>query len=301
MKFSLKPIYPFNFDISAQIFSDGDEHIRKYHGGRFWQVLRSERKLLLTSIQSAGSMDQPALTVDLKSNRPLLARDFQLSRDKVSLIFNLQFDLKPFYVDIENDIIMKRITRRLYGLKNPTTPTIFESLIDSLVEQQISLKVANTIEKRIIKEFGGKLKIEDTLYYAYPKPEQLADADVGMLRKCGLSARKAEYVKDVSKLIMDGKLVLEGLRNQATDKIIGELDSVRGIGVWTAEMTCVRGMGKLDVIPADDLGLRRTISHYYCNDRRITSQEARRISDNWGKWKGLASYYLIIAERLGIE
>jgi DNA-3-methyladenine glycosylase II len=301
MRFSLKPVSPFNFDVSAQIFGDGDEQIRKYHDGKFWQVLRSNCKLLFALIQGRGSIDQPGLTVNLSSDEPLFETDCQSLRYKVSLVFNLDFDLKPFYTDIENDVTMNRIARRLYGLKSPTTPTVFESLVDSLVEQQISLRVANTIEKRITKKFGDKLKIEDILYYAYPTPEQLAAADVGQLRECGLSARKSEYIKNASKLIVDGKLALEELRNQTTDKIIEELDSVRGIGTWTAEMTCVRGMGKLDAIPADDLGLRRTISHYYCNDRKITSQEARRISNNWGKWKGLASYYLIVAERLGIE
>jgi DNA-3-methyladenine glycosylase II len=60
----------------------------------------------------------------------------------------------------------------------------------------------------------------------------------------------------------------------------------------------VRGMHK-DAIPADDLGLRRHISHYYCNDRKISNEEARRIAEKWGKWKGLASFYLIIAGKFG--
>jgi DNA-3-methyladenine glycosylase II len=57
----------------------------------------------------------------------------------------------------------------------------------------------------------------------------------------------------------------------------------------------VRGMQKLEAFPADDLGLRRVIAHYYSNDREISSEEARRIADRWGKWKGLAGFYLIMA------
>jgi DNA-3-methyladenine glycosylase II len=62
----------------------------------------------------------------------------------------------------------------------------------------------------------------------------------------------------------------------------------------------VRGMRK-NALPADDLGLRRVISHYYCSDKKISSAEARMIAEKWGNWKGLAVFYLIIGERIGIE
>jgi DNA-3-methyladenine glycosylase II len=188
------------------------------------------------------------------------------------------------------------------GLKSPTTQTTFEVLVDSIVEQQISLKVANGIEKKLIKKFGDALGLEGEVYYAYPTPQKLASASVEELRHCGLSFRKAEYIKSVSTLIMDGKLDLEKLKDyDSADKIIRELDRVRGVGVWTAELTMLRGMQRLEALPAEDLGLRRVISHYYYGGTRITSAQARQIARDWGKWKGLAAYYLIVAEMLGIE
>ncbi len=63
----------------------------------------------------------------------------------------------------------------------------------------------------------------------------------------------------------------------------------------------VRGMQKFEAIPADDLGVRRCISHYYRDDKSISGEEVRKIAENWGKWKGLASFYLIVAEISGIE
>jgi DNA-3-methyladenine glycosylase II len=78
------------------------------------------------------------------------------------------------------------------------------------------------------------------------------------------------------------------------------MDKIRGIGVWTAELTQIRGFGKLEALPADDLGVRRAISHYYYRDRRISSEEARQIAVKWGEWKGLAAYYIIMAESKGI-
>ena len=82
--------------------------------------------------------------------------------------------------------------------------------------------------------------------------------------------------------------------------ILDNLCSLRGVGVWTAEFTALRGLNRLDVFPADDLGLRRLVAHYYCSEGTITSAQARRIAEQWGEWKGLAGYYLVVAGLLKI-
>jgi len=79
-----------------------------------------------------------------------------------------------------------------------------------------------------------------------------------------------------------------------------KLSTLRGVGLWTAELAALRGLARFDAIPADDLGIRRSISHYYAKTSRIDNGEARRIAEAWGAWKGLAAYYLLVAERLGI-
>lgn len=133
----------------------------------------------------------------------------------------------------------------------------------------------------------------------FPTPQRLASAAVGQLRKCGLSQNKAEYVRDISGMVVDGRLDLDKFKNyENPDEIISELSRIREIGVWTAKLAMLRGMHKLEVIPTEDTGLRRIISHYYCNNRKISSSEICRIAEKWGKWKGLASFYLIIAWRV---
>ncbi len=122
------------------------------------------------------------------------------------------------------------------------------------------------------------------------------------LRACGLTLRKTEYIKSISKDIEEGKLDLEKFKEyEDVDKIISELCKIRGIGLWTAEFVMIRGLNRLESLPADDIGIRRVISHYYCDGRRISSDEARKIAENWGKWKGLAAFYLVIAEMANIS
>lgn len=301
-KLEITALPPFRFDLSCEIFANGEKQIRNYEKGRFWQVIRVNAKLVLAIIESVGTVDKPKVSVELKSNRPIKLEDKKNMRAAVTSLFNLDLDLKPFYETLKGDKIMVHLTRKLWGLKNPTTPTVFEALVDSVVEQQISLKVAHSIEHMLIKKFGDTLNLEGEVYYAYPTPMQLASVSTEEFRQCGLSFRKGDYIKEASKLITEKKLDLEKLRTyDNSEQIILELDEVRGIGVWTAELTMLRGMRRLEALPADDLGLRRVISRYYCEGKVISSAEARRIGKNWGNWKGLAAYYLVVADMKDIE
>ncbi len=301
-KITIAALPPFRFDLNCEIFANGDKQIRNYKNGRFWQVIRVNGKLILATIKSTSTVDKPKLSVELRSNSAITEEDKKKAEETANALFSLDFDLKPFYEGVKNDKIMACLTQKLWGLKNPTTQTVFEALVDSIVEQQISLKVANVIECKITKKFGGTLDLEGNTYYAYPTPQNIASASIEEIRQCGLSLRKAEYIKEVSTLITQGKLDLEKLRNyESAEQIIRELDEIRGIGVWTAELTMLRGMQRLEALPADDLGLRRVISHYYCDRKMITGAEARQIAKVWGDWKGLAAYYLVVADMKSIE
>lgn len=302
MKLAIKPIPPFDFELSANVFSEGNNQICRYEAGKYWQVVRVNNKLILITITSSGTVYSPMLLIELKSNGKISDNDKKIAEEIISSLFNLKFDLKPFYASVKNDEIMSRVAQSLRGLKSPTTPTVFEALICSIIEQQISLDVARSLEEKVVKFFGDALKVDGETYYAFPTPQKLASATIEELRGCGLSLKKAEYIRDVSRSIVEGSLNLDKFkRYKDIEEIIDELDKIRGIGVWTAELTLVRGMQRLEAMPADDLGVRRSISHYYCNDRKISSQEARKIAERWGKWKGLASFYLIMAERLGVK
>ncbi|HUV79913.1 MAG TPA: DNA-3-methyladenine glycosylase 2 family protein [Candidatus Bathyarchaeia archaeon] len=302
MNLKITPVPPFDFHLSATIFSGGDHQIRTYEDGKYWQVVRLNDNLILITITSSGTVDTPELTVELQSNEAITTTDKNLIEDLVRSLFNLPLDLNAFYDEVKTDNVMSTVIRQLRGLKSPTASTVFEALVDSIIEQQISLNVAHVLERNVIKTFGAQLTVDDKVYYAFPTPENIVAATIEELRNCGLSMRKAEYIHDISNSIVEGNLDLENFKTyEDAEAIIKEMIKIRGIGVWTAELTMLRGMHKLEAIPADDLGLRRHIAHYYCDDRKISGNEARRIAENWGNWKGLAGYYLILASRLGVE
>jgi DNA-3-methyladenine glycosylase II len=293
----VKATAPFNFDLTSQIFQNGDKQIRTYRDDVFSQILKLNGQLALIKVASIGTVEQPELTVELKANSPLTLEDRRKAREIIKFMFNLNLDLGSFYEEIKGDPAMSQIAKLLYGLKNPTTPTVFEALVDSIIEQQISIKVAVALEEKLVRKLGERLPVDGETYFAFPTPQTLASASVEEIQQVGLSRRKAEYIQEAAQLIVTGKLDLERLKAQkSAEEIVLKLDEVRGVGVWTAELTMLRGMQRLDALPADDFGIRRVISRYYCRGKPIKAAEARQIANAWGRWKGLAAFYLIIAE-----
>jgi DNA-3-methyladenine glycosylase II len=300
--FTLKPLAPFNLALSAQIFTGLNRQVRSYSDGIYNQVLHVDGKLVLAKIAQKGTTQKPELTIELTSNQPLTNKTQTCAQKTIEYIFNLNLNLKEFYRYIENDPAMHKITSTLCGFKYPTTPTTFEALVDSIVEQQISIKIARTIEERLAQKFGDKLELDGECYYAFPTPQNIDAASINDIKSCGLSQRKAEYIYGAAHRIVNGELDLEGMKtNPDLDAIIAELDAIKGIGVWTAELTLFRGIQRLEVLPADDFGIRRVISNYYCGGRAIKAPEAREIGKAWGKWRGLAAFYLLSAEFNGVK
>jgi DNA-3-methyladenine glycosylase II len=301
MKLDISPEAPYNFELSTKIISNGDPQIQKYENGTYWQVIRLKNNLILFIIKSVGTVDDPKLSVHLKPDVKLGKEDIILAREMINSVFNLKFKLKDFYNHIRKDRIISKLTVKLRGLNSLSTPTLFEAIVSSIIEQQISLKVAKSIEQKIIKRYGDPLKLENKIYYGFPTPITLSKLEREDLRRCGLSYRKAEYIIGLAKCMEERRIDLDKLKNMKSSDIIQKLLKIRGIGLWTAELAVLRGLHKMDAIPADDIGLRRIVSHYYNHAETISGDELRIISKNWGDWSGLAAFYLIVADLLSIK
>ena len=151
----------------------------------------------------------------------------------VSSMFNIAEDITPFYEAMEKDAIMTDLVRQLRGLKAPTTPTVFEALVDSVIEQQISLKAAHSIEQRLIRAVGNSLTVDGDTWYCYPTPPILATTTDSTFRSCGLTLRKGEYIREISRQILDGTLDLDHFRTFADTESIISRD---GENPWSGAM-----------------------------------------------------------------
>jgi DNA-3-methyladenine glycosylase II len=297
----LFPRPPYDFSLSAAIFGRGDPHYRTFGQGIFRHALDTGDKPVLVELCSKGSINTPKLCLSIRSDTVISKSEIKKVKGLISSMFSIDDDLEPFYTAMESDPIMTALVQRLWGVKSPTTPTVFEALIDSVIEQQISLAAAHSIEHRLIRAVGTPLIVDNASWYCYPAPQILAKTMDATFRACGLTLRKGEYIRDISRQIIEGTLDLDHFETYPdTESIISEMVRVRGIGRWTAELTILRGLHRADSFPADDVGVRRFISQYYRRGEKISSAQARDFAGPWGAWKGFAAYYLEVADLLGI-
>jgi DNA-3-methyladenine glycosylase II len=160
----------------------------------------------------------------------------------------------------------------------------FTTLARAITGQQISVKAADTVWGRVVAASGGQ-------------PRRLAPSVVvaledGVLRSCGLSTRKAEYIRDLASRFADGTIRPRRWQGMDDEAVIAELVAVKGIGRWTAEMFLMFSLLRPDVLPVDDIGLQRAVALLYNAGERLPIADLRRIAEPWAPWRSVATWYL---------
>jgi DNA-3-methyladenine glycosylase II len=156
--------------------------------------------------------------------------------------------------------------------------------VNSIIGQQLCVKAAATIRQRFVDLFGG----------AFPAPEQILGRDIEELRSVGLSRPKARYVQDLAQHIVDGTVRFDTIDQLSNDEIIAELTAVKGVGEWTVHMFLLFCMGRLDVLPTGDLGIRSGIKKLYGMDELPSPDEVRLVAkeNDWHPYESVASWYV---------
>jgi DNA-3-methyladenine glycosylase II len=293
MPFIIRPKPPFDFQRSAQMYSRFRNSLPDlYEDGIYMRVLRPNRMPVLVSVSSKGTTEEPKLVI---ATYPSLNKPEAFSlKCLLGSMLEPAFDFDHFYAIAKKDTIMRTIAKKLRGLRPIRPPTVFESAIIAITEQQISLYAASAIRSRLIQRYGDRVTREGRTFYGFPTPKSLARARPAGLRRVGLSAAKARSISEFSRRVADGGFNLEGLRRMDDDQVADELTKSWGIGKWTAEYVLVRGMGRVNSIPAGDLGIRRAVSQAYFNGRSISAEMVRKIMiEKFAPYSGIAAFYLM--------
>jgi DNA-3-methyladenine glycosylase II len=161
----------------------------------------------------------------------------------------------------------------------------YQALVGSIISQQLSVKAADTIERRFCELFGSP---------EMPTPEQILTKDIDELRSVGLSRGKAVYVRDLAEHVLDGSVKLDQFSDKSNEEIIKELTAVKGIGVWTAHMFLMFCMGRLDILAVGDLGIRNGIMKLYGLGHAPTPEEIETIAkkNHWHPYESVACWYV---------
>ncbi len=158
----------------------------------------------------------------------------------------------------------------------------YESLVGAIIFQQLAGSAAQAILDRFKLLYNGKI----------PSPEEYLRTDETKLRSAGLSPQKMSYIRDLCQRLSKGELDLKGLRNLPDDEVVSRLDAVKGIGRWTAEMFLIFVLGRTDVLPVDDLGLRKAAKRVYGLRKLPSNARFEMLARNWHPYCSIASLYL---------
>jgi DNA-3-methyladenine glycosylase II len=158
----------------------------------------------------------------------------------------------------------------------------YGALLRSIVGQQLSTKAARSIYGRLTEQFGGRA----------PTPQELLDADPEVVRSAGLSRPKVKYLRSLAEHVLSGQLDFDRLPDLGDEEVERELTAVKGLGQWTAHMFLIFHLGRPDVLPGGDLGVRRAVERAYGLEGLPSAEELERLGERWAPYRSLASLYL---------
>ena len=157
----------------------------------------------------------------------------------------------------------------------------FHILVRTIVSQQLSTKAANSILLRLMQSLGPT-KI---------RPEAISQLSEAALRGCGLSGGKVRSLRDLSRRLLDGSLVLAGMRQLADEEIRERLLEVHGIGPWSVDMFLMFCLGRPDVLPVGDIGFRAGVRDLFGFSEMPSKDEIEELAQPWRPYRSIAAWY----------
>jgi DNA-3-methyladenine glycosylase II len=182
----------------------------------------------------------------------------------------------------KNDPILARIITKARPIKFELDHDHYEAIVGSIIFQQLAGSAARAILNRFKDLYGGHL----------PSPREYLSTEESKLRSSGLSPQKISYIKDLAERLESGRLNLKRLEDLSDEDAMNELDDVRGIGRWTAEMFLLFKLGRTDVLPVDDLGLRKAAKQAYRLRKLPTRERFEQLAEKWHPYSSISTLYL---------
>lgn len=178
--------------------------------------------------------------------------------------------------------MLAKIIKEVGDYKIKITKNHYQSLVEAIITQQLTGSAA----KSIIKKF------RDLYYWRFPQAVDVVKTPESKLKKTGLSKMKIKYIKGLSKKIEQREINLRALSKLSDEQIIKKLTEIKGIGRWTAEMFLIFSLGRLDVLPVADLGLRKGIQFMFSLEDRPKENQIVQLANKWRPYRTIATWYI---------
>ncbi len=202
-------------------------------------------------------------------------------------------DLTDFDLSASHIPWLTPLVARMRGVKPPRYPTLWETCANAIIFQQVSLRAASAVMQRMVVAFGQAVDTVDlpTPCYAFPSPEQFQEAKDELLRATGLSTSKVATLRRVAVALGSGTLDQMTLERSASLDAAAILTQIKGIGAWTAAVILLRGLGRLDVFPANDTSIASNLALVAGS----VPLDTQAVLNTLGSQRGMLYFYLLLA------
>ena len=292
-RMTLSTASPFRLDLTSWALRRREKNaVDRWDGRQYTRVIVvGTSPVRLTVIQETTSAE-PVLVVSLHP-----AADDQIREETellVTKILGLTVDLQPFYVLAHDNELLRPLVEQFSGVRPPRFPSVFEALVNSIACQQVTLDLGIILLNRLTERFGPSVDGQGTIQHGFPAPTDLAEADEETIRQLGFSHQKARAIRELAADVVDERLDLACLDSMTNSEAVDYLSTIRGIGRWSAEYVLLRGLGRLDTFPGDDIGAQNNLQRLFHLVDRPNYEQIRELTCRWHPYEGLVYFHLLL-------
>jgi DNA-3-methyladenine glycosylase II len=295
-RFEIAALPPFRLDLSVWALRRRPGNmVDRWDGTTYRRAMPVGGALAEISVTQVRPPDTPRLAIAVTTSAPT-RREAVRTETTVALqrMLGLEVDLGCFYRLARRDPDLRQLGEQFHGLKPPRFPTLFESLANAIACQQLTLTVGIELLNRLAVTFG-RLAPGTSGAHAFPKASDIAGVDPDALRTLGFSGQKSRALIDIADRVDDATLRLEDITGLDEDAAMAKLQALRGIGRWSAEYVLLRGLGRLDVFPGDDVGAQNNLRRRLGITTPLDYARVRGITARWAPYSGLVYFHFLLA------
>jgi 3-methyladenine DNA glycosylase/8-oxoguanine DNA glycosylase len=290
---TLKPTPPYNFDITLDAVARLPPVMDIVRGVELWRALHVAEQIALVRVCSRGTAHDPLLDVHLVAASGVV--DTEVILAQLRHLLGTDEDLGAFYAFVRMDAALWETVEPLQGLRFIRAASMFEGLTVTIIEQQIALTTAQRAERWLVEWAGNCIVHDGAAYYAFPRPSQLAAAQVADLIPLKITFRRMQLLIDLAQQTASGQFDPETLRVMTPRAAFDTLIRLHGIGQWTAAWTLTRGLSGHYAVGYNDVALQAAVNRYfYGQPGRAASEVVSNTFERYGEYANLAAFYTLM-------
>jgi 3-methyladenine DNA glycosylase/8-oxoguanine DNA glycosylase len=289
-RWALSTRAPFHLEATVRVLQRRPSNaVDIWDHGRYLRLLALPEGLALVEVENTGTIAEPDVCFCIRAgNAPSATR--LRAEETVRKMLGLDVDPAPLQHVAEAERAFRDTALALRGMRPPRFSGLFEAFASVVPFQQLSMEAGVAIMTRLVAAFGEQIEHDGRRFYAFPTAAAIAAARLAPLRACGLSARKAQTLRDLARAVETGALREDQLSAMSTPAALGALTALPGIGPWSASLVLLRGLGRIDVFPPGDVGAMRGLRILM---RRGPQAPLVHVIERFGEYRGYLYFFAL--------